>query len=143
MDSVIKDRRSIKWPCYAGNSSRNGLHSHSKRDLRHEVKLEKNLEQPSLRKHPFLHALRRWERAKRPSGDNRVHNFRQRRAERERSQLTLPMLLLQSIISISPPKIRVPLTLICTKTLKTPRSVAHITLPLGYPPFCRLNINLT
>ena len=27
MDSVINDRRSIKWPCYAVNSSRNGLHS--------------------------------------------------------------------------------------------------------------------
>ena len=47
MDSVINDRRSLKWPCYAVNSSRNGRHSHSKRDIRHEVKLEKNLEQPS------------------------------------------------------------------------------------------------
>ena len=35
MDSVINDRRSTKWPCYAVNSSRNGLHSHSKRDLWH------------------------------------------------------------------------------------------------------------
>ena len=43
MDSVINDRRSLKWPCYAVNSSRNGRHSHSKRDIRHEVKLEKNL----------------------------------------------------------------------------------------------------
>ena len=33
MDSVINDRKSIKWPCYAVNSSRNGLHSHSKRNL--------------------------------------------------------------------------------------------------------------
>ena len=30
---VINDRRSIKWPCYAVNSSRNGFHSHSNRDL--------------------------------------------------------------------------------------------------------------
>ena len=48
MDSVINDRKSIKWPCYAVNSSRNGFHSHSKRDLRHDVKLEKNLEQPNI-----------------------------------------------------------------------------------------------
>ena len=27
MDSVINDRRWIKWPCYAVNSSRNGFHS--------------------------------------------------------------------------------------------------------------------
>ena len=48
VDSVINDRRSIKWPYCAVNSSRNGLHSHSKRDLWHEVKLEKNLEQPNI-----------------------------------------------------------------------------------------------
>ena len=48
MDSVINDRRSIKWPCYAVNLLRNGLHSHSKRDLWHEVILEKNLEQPNI-----------------------------------------------------------------------------------------------
>ena len=48
MDSVINDRKSIKWPRYAVNSSRNGLHSHSKRYLWHEVKLEKNLEQPNI-----------------------------------------------------------------------------------------------
>ena len=48
MDSVINDRKSIKWPCYAVNSLRNGLHSHSKRYLWHEVKLEKNLEQPNI-----------------------------------------------------------------------------------------------
>ena len=33
MDSVINDRKSIKWPWYAVNSLRNGLHFHSKRDL--------------------------------------------------------------------------------------------------------------
>jgi len=40
MDSVINDRKSIKWPCYAVNSSRNGLHS--------QAELEKNLEQPNI-----------------------------------------------------------------------------------------------
>ena len=48
MDSVINDRRSIKWPCYAVNSSRNGLHPHPKKELWHEVKLEKYLEQPNI-----------------------------------------------------------------------------------------------
>ena len=33
MDSVINDRRSIKWACYAINSARNRLYYHSKRDL--------------------------------------------------------------------------------------------------------------
>ena len=33
MDSVINDRESIKCPCHAVNSSWNGLHSHSKRDI--------------------------------------------------------------------------------------------------------------
>ena len=46
--SLINDRKSIKWSCYAVNSSRNGLHSHSKRYIRHDVKLEKNLEQPNI-----------------------------------------------------------------------------------------------
>ena len=40
-------RTSIKWYSYAVNLSRNGLHSHSKRD-HDEVKLEKNLEQPNI-----------------------------------------------------------------------------------------------
>ena len=48
MDSVINDRRSIQWPCYAVNTSQNRLHSYTKRDLWHEVKLEKNLEQPNI-----------------------------------------------------------------------------------------------
>lgn len=48
MDLVVNDRRSIKRLCFAVNSSRNGIYSHSKRDLYREVKLEKNLEQPNI-----------------------------------------------------------------------------------------------
>ena len=46
--TFISDRRSIKWPFYAVNSSRNGLHSHFNRDVQHEVNLEKSLEQPNI-----------------------------------------------------------------------------------------------
>ena len=49
MHSIINDRSSIiQWPFCAVNSSWNGFHFHSKRDLWHEVRLEKNLEQPNI-----------------------------------------------------------------------------------------------